>query len=81
MSDEKEEVPNPAAFPCLGDVRHNPEFETDWGMSLRDYYAGECLTGYLSSDEHGDFGGHKTAKSLANSCFEIADAMLKERIK
>lgn len=55
-----------AAFPCAHDkwIQH--------GMTLRDYFAGQALTGlkYMVYDEH-----------TAAKAYALADAMLEERAK
>lgn len=54
------------------------------GLSLRDWFAGQALSGLLSSD-HGAASAAKllldtgTYTSLANCAFNIADAMLAAR--
>jgi hypothetical protein len=48
------------------------------GISVRDYYAAAALTGLVSVREL-SFGELPKADELANRCFQIADAMLKER--
>ena len=52
------------------------------GMSLRDWFAGKALQGELASQnaENGEWPeGHESA--LAERCYKIADAMLKEAAK
>lgn len=54
------------------------------GMTLRDYFAGRCLTAYVHSLEQPvpDGGCAIPPKELvAQVCYEYADAMLKEREK
>lgn len=47
------------------------------GMSLRDWYAGQALAGMMACDP--TFADGKYEPSLvARSCFELADAMIKE---
>lgn len=48
------------------------------GMSLRDHFAGQAVSGWLAS-----FGPDEAAKAkqIAAFAYEIADAMLKERSK
>ena len=65
---------------------------TDWhikhggfarDMTIRDHYAGMALQGQLSMPELcvAISSGSTTVAALCGSCFEWADAMLKERIK
>lgn len=62
------------AFPCeggeLSGLHANP------GMSLRDWFAGQALAGCMADYNIGD-----TFQDVARTCYEIADAMLKEREK
>jgi hypothetical protein len=64
---------NSPAFPCQ-DQKKN----IYTGMNLRDYIAMEALHAIVDS---GGWSGDKgEAKSLAESAYEIADAMLDERL-
>lgn len=56
------------------------EVWSDDGMSLRDYLAAKALTGFLS-DSNVTVKNDEGANKLAASCYGVADAMLKERIK
>lgn len=72
-----------AAFPgkiCVGQLQQGnhetPIYEHPAGMTLRQWYAGKALIGYLS-------GRRKNiqeydAQEMAKKCFEIADAMIEE---
>lgn len=52
------------------------------GMTLRDWFAGQALTGYLSSEIFvRSLESGFTAKDFAKEVFDLADAMLKERDK
>lgn len=46
------------------------------GMTLRDYFAAKALGAYVAGMEDG-----ASAESLAEYAYELADAMLAERIK
>ena len=62
-----------AAFPQiaeLGDIG----YRTSGGMTLRDWFAGQALTGILADESH--IG---TYHSLAQNAYEVADAMLAAR--
>ena len=50
------------------------------GMSLRDWFAGMALSGMTRIDGRGFFP-KDTAHDISGWCFQIADAMLKEREK
>jgi hypothetical protein len=43
-------------------------------MTLRDWFAGQALTGYISSDEY-------VHEALAKLAYKSADDMMKERVK
>lgn len=47
-----------------------------WGMSLRDYFAGQALVGTLAGPDAGP-----RDKDIARRAYELADAMLAERGK
>jgi hypothetical protein len=74
----KQEEDGGRAFPC-------PQLNA-YGMSLRDYFAGQALTGMLAtygpsagedgSAEHVEFLGQ-----LAGDAYQLADAMLKARTR
>ena len=71
--DESESQVNEPVFP-------NPRWE-GWGepqqgMTLRDYFAAKAMQGSLASDDDINY-----PDKFAEWCYEIADAMLKERIK
>lgn len=53
-----------------------PESEAVDGMSLRDYFAGQALSGLIAHPESGD-----NADSQACASYIIADAMIAEREK
>jgi hypothetical protein len=67
-----------AAFPVV-DAKYGYEGEhlglecSDEGMSLRDYFAGQALTGYISS------GGPYNLEADTKFAYAYADAMLKAR--
>ena len=48
--------------------------EDNGGMTLRDYFAGQALSGY-SANPDVDLYDHE----LARACYKKADAMLRER--
>lgn len=64
---------NPFAFPVPAAEGYGPEF----GMTLRDWFAGQALAmaapAYVNLPE--------SAEILARRCFAVADAMLAERAK
>lgn len=56
------------AFPRLG-TAYSP------GMTLRQWFAGMAMMGYLSSDR---YGGNLQNETCAKEAYCMADAMLKE---
>lgn len=51
------------------------------GMSLRDWFAGQALNGYLAGvDKDADIEGFDKAR-VAACCYSYADAMLEARTK
>lgn len=68
----------------IGEESHPPEA----GMSLRDYFAGQALAGQTASDELAQYIGNvagddfgAAAQMLAETAYEMADAMIAERNK
>ena len=49
--------------------------EDKTGMTLRDYFAGQALTGLLTAELVGDYSN----EHVADISYRIADAMLKAR--
>ena len=50
-------------------------------LSLRDYFAGEAMQGYLSGRNNaGMVAADYIQDAVAKTCYEIADAMLKARV-
>lgn len=66
-----------AAFPWNGQHVWKPEK----GMSLRDWYAGMALRAQVSTFSIHCDEKETWSEKLAKSCYEIADAMIKERSK
>jgi hypothetical protein len=53
-------------------------------VSLRDYYANAALSGILAgcgSEDYKVNGGYLNASAIARDAFDIADAMIEERVK
>lgn len=74
-----------SAFPSTEANYHNENMRSD-GMSLRDYFAAKALQGQM--DREKDFsktvreqGFQKYAAHLAETSYQLADAMLAERAK
>ena len=69
---------NPSAFPWYfpADGRVGSAAET--GMTLRDYFAGQALAGWVSDPGVGAADAAQR-QNLAEICYAIADAMLEAR--
>lgn len=63
-----------SAFPWSGG-----EVGVSDGMSLRDYFAGQAVVGYLAA--HADGTELGTIEHNAKYAYDMADAMLKARLK
>ena len=71
---------NKSAFPLFENTRVNSDYElTDVGMSLQDYFAGQALASFWSTNT--DYIDRNIAAVVAEQCYTIADAMLLEREK
>lgn len=71
-------VENPAAFPS---VETHPSFDMPmhhFGMSLRDWFAGQVVAAFASRDAFDP--GHKTPQQRAKLAYIEADAMLAARV-
>jgi len=74
---------NPSAFPYACP----PEFyAAETGMTLRDWFAGQALVGFMSMVPHlknmqTRNGSDLDEKAFAEGAFALADAMLAERSK
>ena len=80
------------AFPKPTSERHFPDGEVDInsydfaerGMSLRDWFAGQALNGWLASFPPGNkvyTGDRDCGEAVAELAYYFADAMLTEREK
>jgi hypothetical protein len=65
---------NPPAFPRTGEGFGNELYDTP-GMSLRDWFAGQALIGYLAANPEIELS-YTTAAARS---FAYADAMISER--
>ena len=73
---------NPPAFPI------QTSLTTEFGMSLRDYFASNALSGYMSDENFMLSVADQTkgdrnhfSRTLALAAYTLADAMLAEREK
>jgi len=65
------------AFPMLGNVGYQTEWQIGAGMSLRDYFAAKAMQGF-AADEADQWS---STESMAAGAYKWADAMLRERAK
>jgi hypothetical protein len=54
---------------------------TQNGMSLRDWFAGQALSGFLANSRLGVLSEENPEGQIAMSAYALADAMIKERSK
>ena len=53
--------------------------EVQWtGMTLRDYFAGQALAGFMSTLSH-DYGNRDEPSRYAQDSYQLADAMIAKR--
>lgn len=69
---------NEPAFPSTGEGFNDPRYHTA-GMSLRDYFAGQALTGVMERF-HAE-GNTFNAPACAARAYCVADVMIAERRK
>lgn len=79
MSEEKikdggHAFPPGIAVDHAGDTYHGP-----YGMSLRDWFAGQALVGSMLMLGMDNEALDLSPKAVADHCFSLADAMLKAR--
>ncbi|CAM6665348.1 hypothetical protein RJO21_001657 [Enterobacter hormaechei] len=69
------------AFPELGNVGHNTDWQSESGMTIRDYFAAKAMHGYISTAGGPCIiGGLDGAEDeLAKQSYKMADAMLRAR--
>lgn len=77
------------AFPVAGGIVQSPYSHTPHysipqvGMSTRDYFAGQALSGLIVADPKSKRGedGDEARARLSRAAYGLADAMLAERAK
>jgi hypothetical protein len=57
----------------------SPGSEATWGMSLRDWFAGQALMGWAAGRNRPIDHEASEPASVARSCYAYADAMLRAR--
>lgn len=63
------------AFPMLGNVGYNSDWQLEEGMTLRDYFAAKAMQGTLTNHEW----NHWSTEQHVEYAYGVADAMLKAR--
>lgn len=71
----KEKNDGGPAFPEITLHSHN-NFNPSWGMSLRDYFAGQYMASVAASDS---YQTNEWAEKASLDAYRFADAMLKAR--
>lgn len=69
---------NPPAFPRTGEGVGNPRYDVA-GMDLRDWFAGQAMTGFCATLSGATVGSSIYYLQLAKDAYGVADAMLAER--
>lgn len=68
------------AFPVADAVYPNGQVQSgSWGMSLRDWFAGQAMVALHSSEQRGGRWDSGSAKICAVNAYAMADAMLAAR--
>jgi len=67
------------AFPEIGNVGHNSDWQNESGMSLRDYFAGQALLEWSGTVDLAAGNEHEQMRTIARICFGFADAMIEVR--
>jgi len=69
------------AFPELGNVGHNSDWQSESGMTLRDYFAAKVLQGVMASGTAMSIGtNHEEGMlDMARAFYSMADAMIQAR--
>lgn len=60
------------AFPSARDMRHNPDFDHEGGMSVRDHFAGLAMAAIIPDTQLG-------FDAICAEAYQYADAMLRAR--
>lgn len=77
MKTEEQKPENPNAFPFSAAYGHPAACG---GMTLRDYFAAKSMSGLMSNPNYGIFNGQNEVHiPTIEQCYNVADAMLKQR--
>lgn len=79
MSEDKKIDWGGPAFPELGNVGYKSDWQSENGMTLRDWFAGQALGGQLAFSPHDSFGKYNQPDEVAAACYRFADAMIAVR--
>lgn len=80
MSEDKAERDDGgAAFPELGNVAYNSDWQSENGMRLRDWFAGNVAANQMQMNSH-NINEHQ-AKETARWSYMVADALIEARKK
>ncbi|WP_294129634.1 hypothetical protein [Sphingomonas sp.] len=63
------------AFPLMREIRYGQNWDTEEGMTLRDYFAAKAMQPMLAEWRH------RPLDEFAELAYSMADAMLKARIQ
>jgi len=70
------------AFPEIGNIAYNSDWQNESGMTLRDYFAGQAISSIpIRSWDHLEGDDMDRIKAWAKCAYLVADAMLDERDK
>jgi hypothetical protein len=61
------------AFPVLEDIRFNADWRSEFGMSMRDYFAAKAMQGLMDAA--------MPMSEIAKEAYIMADLMIAERDK
>lgn len=74
------------AFPEIGNIGHNSDWQNESGMSLRDWFAGKALAGFAANNavfaannQNGWDLVNASARDVADRAYWLADAMIAAR--
>jgi len=68
------------AFPEIGNIAHNSDWQNESGMTLRDWFAGQALLGILANPTVRQADKSMSGEeALARTAYAVADAMIKAR--
>ena len=79
-----DKIENPAAFPVDAIIKENDVIYRQEGMTLRDYFAALFVSAlYNEGVQDGQINGYPTnwRGGVVVEAYQLADAMLKERVK